>query len=139
MCSSDLFNYIPQVKNKFMGRLVSGCISGFTCATTSISGPPVALYFFNEGMSKVSLRANMVWIFSLGSFFTLVSFFVSGTFEGNSVFIMSIYIMPAVFVGWWVGDKLFYKVNQTLFKKIALIIILLGALMSLYNGVKGFF
>lgn len=38
-----------SVKNKTVGRITAGFLSGFSAATTSISGPPVALYFLTEG------------------------------------------------------------------------------------------
>lgn len=54
-----------SVKNKTVGRITAGFLSGFSAATTSISGPPVALYFLTEGRDKLVTRANMCWIFAL--------------------------------------------------------------------------
>ena len=73
-------NFVPEVKNKKLGRVSAGFLSGFFSATTSISGPPIALYFLSENMEKNLLRANMIWIFAIGSFCTLGSFFVGNDF-----------------------------------------------------------
>lgn len=35
-------NFVPEVKNKKLGRVSAGFLSGFFSATTSISGPPIA-------------------------------------------------------------------------------------------------
>ena len=43
-------NFVPEVKNKKLGRVSAGFLSGFFSATTSISGPPIALYFLSENM-----------------------------------------------------------------------------------------
>lgn len=51
-----------NIQNKTAGRIVAGFISGFSAAMTSISGPPVALYFLAEGRDKTVTRANMCWI-----------------------------------------------------------------------------
>lgn len=66
--------FVPEVKNKTLGRMTAGFLSGFFSATTSISGPPIALYFLSENMEKNLLRSNMIWIFAIGSFCTLGSF-----------------------------------------------------------------
>lgn len=130
-------NFVPQVKNQTAGRISAGFLSGFFSATTSISGPPIALYFLSENMEKVLLRANMIWIFAIGSFFTLGSFFVAGTFQGGNILLMSLYVLPAVLLGWWLGEKMFFRINQHLFKRIALLVVLIGGLMTLGSGLKG--
>lgn len=56
-----------NIQNKTAGRIAAGFISGFSAAMTSISGPPVALYFLAEGRDKTVTRANMCWIFAFGS------------------------------------------------------------------------
>ena len=83
-------NFVPEVKNKKLGRVSAGFLSGFFSATTSISGPPIALYFLSENMEKNLLRANMIWIFAIGSFCTLGSFFVAGTFQGGNLIALSL-------------------------------------------------
>lgn len=97
----------------------------FFSATTSISGPPIALYFLSENMEKNLLRANMIWIFAIGSFCTLGSF-VAGTFQGGNLIALSLYVLPAVLLGWWLGEKCFSVSNQHLFKRIALLVVLIG-------------
>ena len=62
-----------NIKNKTAGRIAAGFISGFSAAMTSISGPPVALYFLAEGRDKTVTRANMCWIFAFGSLGTMAS------------------------------------------------------------------
>lgn len=41
-----------NIQNKTAGRIAAGFISGFSAAMTSISGPPVALYFLAERRDK---------------------------------------------------------------------------------------
>lgn len=130
-------NFSPEIKNKTLGRVSAGFLSGFFSASTSISGPPIALYFLGENMEKTLLRANMIWIFAIGSFCTLGSFFVTGTFDSGRDLMLSLYVLPSVLLGWWLGEKMFFRVNQHLFKRIALIVVLVGGLMTLGSGIKG--
>ena len=78
----------------------------------------------------------MVWIFSIGSFFTLASFFVMDTVVDSEIVWLAVYSVPAIFLGWWIGEKVFYRVNQHLFKRIALLAVLLGGSMALISGIK---
>ena len=66
----------------------------------------------SENMEKNLLRANMIWIFAIGSFCTLGSFFVAGTFQGGNLIALSLYVLPAVLLGWWLGEKMFFRINQ---------------------------
>ena len=34
----------------------------------------------------------------------------------------------------WLGEKFFYRLNQHLFRKLALAVVLVGALMLLWSG-----
>lgn len=63
------------IRNKTCGRLGAGILSGFFGASTSVSGPPLVLYFLNEKLQDV-MRANMIWFFGLSGFLTvLVNYF----------------------------------------------------------------
>ena len=106
-------NFVPEVKNKKLGRVSAGFLSGFFSATTRI------------------------WIFAIGSFCTLGSFFVAGTFQGGNLIALSLYVLPAVLLGWWLGEKMFFRLNQHLFKRIALLVVLIGGVMTLGSGING--
>lgn len=131
------FNFVPEVKNKNLGRTAAGFLSGFFSAATSISGPPIALYFLSEKMEKTLMRANMIWIFAIGGFATFGSFFVAGTFQGGDLLMLSLCVLPTVLLGWWLGEKMFFRINQHLFKRIALLVVLAGGIMTLFSGIKG--
>lgn len=42
-------------------------------------------------------------------------FFVAGTFQGGNLIALSLYVLPAVLLGWWLGEKMFFRINQHLF------------------------
>ena len=60
------------IRNKTCGRFGAGILSGFFGASTSVSGPPLVLYFLNEKLPKDVMRANMIWFFGLSGFLTVL-------------------------------------------------------------------
>lgn len=126
-----------KITNKTIGRLAAGFLSGFFGSATSVSGPPLVLYFLNEKMNKDLMRANMIWCFGLNGTLMLIGSYLAGTMQYVAVEQGSVlYSMTALLLGWWLGEKLFYKLNQHLFRRLSLIIVCSGALGMLYSGIK---
>lgn len=126
------------IKNKFLGRLGAGFLSGFFCASTSISGPPIALYFLNECTEKDIMRANMIWFFGLSGIVTVLVSYFMGNIHIVADWSLFAVIFPVMFVGIILGEKMFYHLNQHLFRRLSLIVILAGAIMMLIDGIKNF-
>ena len=80
-----------SVKNKTLGRITAGFLSGFSASTTSISGPPVALYFLTEKRDKLVTRANMCWIFAFGNIGTMFSLALSGSSISGDLMLLAAY------------------------------------------------
>ena len=123
-----------KIQNQNAGRIAAGFISGFSSAVTSISGPPVALYFLAEGRGKVVTRANMCWIFAFGSIGTMISLIIAGNFISMDLMKLALYAALPLLLGMWLGERCFRKINQRLFMKLTRIFIILGACTALYRG-----
>lgn len=129
--------YTVKIKNKTYGRLGAGVLSGFFGACTSVGGPPLALYFLNENTEKTLMRANMIWIFGVTSFLSLfVNYFV-GNIAAVSDWSYIYAMIPATLAGILAGERLVYRLNQHLFRRLSLMIVLVGAVMMLFNGLRG--
>lgn len=124
-----------SVKNKTVGRITAGFLSGFSAATTSISGPPVALYFLTEGRDKLVTRANMCWIFAFGNIGTMFSLALSGSSISGDLMLLAAYVTLPMLLGTWIGERCFYKINQHLFIRLTQIFIVIGACTALYRGI----
>lgn len=129
--------YTVKIANKTYGRLGAGILSGFFGACTSVGGPPLALYFLNEHTEKDLMRANMIWIFGLTGFLTLiVNYFVGniGT-VGDWTYLYA--MLPGTLIGIWAGEHLVFRLNQELFRRLSLLIVFFGAFMMLVSGCQG--
>ena len=128
--------YNLQVKNKTLGRLIAGFFSGFFGASTSVSGPPIIIYFLNEDLDKVALRANMGWIFGLSFIGMITVTFFMGNLSNITDWNILLPMLPAILIGIILGEKFFHKIDQALFKKIVLMIVCAGAVMMLFTGIR---
>jgi len=128
--------YKLEVKNRTAGRFGIGIISGFFGASTSVSGPPIVLYFLNENMPKVSMRANMTWIFGMTLVSTAVTYFFTGAYSVVEDWTPFYYLVPANILGVFLGERCAKFLSQELFRKLALIIVTLGAVMMFVNSVQ---
>lgn len=129
--------YILPVKNKSMGRLTAGAVSGFFGSATSVGGPPLVLYFLNEKQDKDTMRANMIWIFGLSGILIMVGHFFAGNIGAITDWQLLWPMLPAMILGIYLGEKFFFRLNQQLFKRLSLIIVCCGALVMLTSGIKG--
>lgn len=124
-----------SVKNKTVGRITAGFLSGFSAAMTSISGPPVALYFLAEGRDKTVTRANMCWIFAFGSLGTMASLLAAGSFISADLMLLAVYAALPLLLGVWLGERCFHKINQRLFIQLSKAFVVIGACTALYRGI----
>lgn len=122
-----------KITNRTAGRLGAGMIAGFFGASTSVNGPPLALYFLNEKTDKNLMRANLIWFFGLSGIMTIVTNYMAGNVHDVN-WVLLLIATPAMFVGILAGERLFYRVNQELFRKLALLVVLIGAMIMFVSG-----
>ncbi len=130
--------YTVPIKNKVLGRVGAGFLSGLSGSTTSFSGPPLVLYFLNEQMDKDQMRANMIWIFGLGSVITMLGSIIVGTARELQEWNMFAFLAIATVLGVLAGERFFNRLNQHLFRRLCLIFVAFGAVMMIINGMRNF-
>lgn len=126
--------YTLKIKNVLWGRLGAGFLSGFFGSATSVGGPPLVLYFLNEHTEKTLMRANMIWIFGLSSTFTLLVYYLVGNIADVDHWEVLLPMLPAVFVGIFLGEKFFHILNPHLFRRLSLIVVCCGAIAMLVES-----
>lgn len=127
-------NYVIKIKRIMFATICVGFVSGFLGGSTSLNGPPVALFFMNQQQEKETLRANIVHYFCLANTATLLIMYVMKTLDATA-FKQSIYVIPGVLVGAWIGEKVFVKISPAIFRKISLGIIFLCGAISVISGI----
>lgn len=126
-----------RITNKTQGRIAAGFFSGFFGSATSVSGPPLVIYFLNENMEKSLMRSNMIWSFGLNGTLMLLGSYLAGTMDYIAADpTVAAAGITGLIIGWWAGERMFYRLNQHLFRRIALLGVCAGAIGMLYNGLK---
>ncbi len=126
--------YTLPIKNKTAGRLGAGVLSGFFGAATSVSGPPLVLYFLNEHTDKNLMRANMMWIFGLSGILMILASMAAGNAAHVENWNFLVAMLPANFAGIFAGERMFRYLDQQLFRRLSLCVVLAGAVMMLVNA-----
>lgn len=132
----NIINFRFVIKRQTLGRLGCGIVSGFFGASTSVSGPPIVLYFLNEDMEKTLMRSNMTWIFGFTLLSTAITYFFTGAYNFVEDWTVFYYLVPANLVGVFLGERCAKKLSQELFRKLTLIIVTLGTIMMLVNSIQ---
>lgn len=119
-------------KNKALTYAATGFLSGILNGSVSLSGPPVVLMLVNEGEEKNNFKKNISGYFLALNICTIPSFIAKGlvTTEVLKMFsVGSIVIIIGAFIGIKLGDY----IDETKFKKLVLVMILLMGMMTLIS------
>src|SRR5882757_6307412 len=92
---------------------------GVLYATTTISGPPLALMFNNQGMNKEEFRAALGTVRVAETVLTTIMYAVLGLFSASSARLL-IPLAPAVLIGLPLGSLLVRYVPTETFRRICM-------------------
>lgn len=125
-----------DVKIKADSRLLQipvGLLSGFLGGSTSVSGPPIVLFFQNRGLEKRVFRANLLVYFFLLYPLTLPAYWFGGLLTGE-VFGAALAVAPAMVGGAFLGARLVHRVDEGLFRRITLLLVIASGVYSMLAG-----
>ena len=128
-------NFKFQLVHKRLAQLGYGLVSGFCGATAGLNGPPIVCYYLNENLPKELMRANLVRFFLLGNAGTLMLSYFWGSFHPAEMINITLLSIPAMVVGWALGERLFYKINAVLFKRLVIGTVFASAFVTLVSGI----
>ena len=110
-----------------------GAASGLLNSSTGLAGPPVVLFFANQGVDPREFRANIVAHFTVLNIVTLPVFVVSGVFTRDTV-LFGLAVLPAAVVGVAAGIALARWVSPALFLRLALVLVIFAGAGSIAAG-----
>ena len=92
---------------------------GFLYSVTTVSGPPLAILFNNQGLVKKEFRAGLALIRVAESSLTAVVYYHLGLFAAESQSVLLI-IIPGVLVGIPLGAYLIRRLDAETFRRICM-------------------
>ena len=92
---------------------------GFLYSVTTVSGPPLAVLFNNQGLVKKEFRAALGLIRVAESSLTALAYYQLGLFSGESQGIFQL-IVPSVLVGIPVGTYFIRRLDAETFRRVCM-------------------
>jgi uncharacterized protein len=92
---------------------------GFLYSVTTISGPPLALLFNNQGLVKQEFRAGLALIRVAESCLTAFAYYQLGLFTAEAIHIGS-WIVPSVLVGIPLGAYVIRRMDAETFRRVCM-------------------
>ena len=108
----------PIQRIKMVG-LPFGVGVGVLYSLTTISGPPLALYFNNQGMAKDDFKVALAIARSIESLTTLIAYAVLGMITAESTALVP-YLAPGVLIGLPIGFALIKHIDAETFRRVCM-------------------
>lgn len=125
-----------EIKKETPAFLIIGLISGIIAGSTSLGGIPVILFFINQDYDKVTFRANLTLYYTVIGAISFLGFF-QGNLVSEEVIEYSLILLIPLALGIVAGMQLVHRVNEKLFKQIALVIITTSGVVAIITGLRG--
>lgn len=107
-----------------------GVAAGGLGGATALPGPPIILYFLSGPYTAREARANITMLFAVLEV-ALIAWFIWHGLIDRTILLRCAALAPIYFAAIWVGNKMFGLVSETIFRRIAYVLIGMVALSAL--------
>jgi uncharacterized membrane protein YfcA len=112
----------------------NGLAAGFTTMIGNLAGAFANLYFLAMRVNKNVFIGTGAWIFLFMNLFKFpFQVFYWRNINAETLKI-DIYLMPALFLGFWAGVKLVDKIEDDLYRKLVIVLTLIGSLAMFFRS-----
>jgi uncharacterized membrane protein YfcA len=113
-----------------------GLVSGLLGGLAGTWGPTTVLYLMAIDTPKARQMVVQGVIYGLGSIVLVTAHLRSGILNGDTIW-FSAALLPAALAGMWVGFRLQDRMDQALFRKATLLVLIVGGLNLIRRGLFG--
>jgi uncharacterized membrane protein YfcA len=107
------------IRSTWLSGLPFGTALGILYSVTTISGPPLAILFNNQGLVKNEFRAGLALVRVVESSATAIVYYQLGLFIAESANILLMFI-PSVVIGIPLGAYLIRRLDAETFRRICM-------------------
>jgi uncharacterized membrane protein YfcA len=122
-----------KIQNERLAFVPVGFLSGLLNGSSSLAGPPVILFFANQGIPPMVFRANILALFFATNIATIIAFIVGGLFSVDA-FLLSLALGPSLVIGTYLGARYARSVNVRLFRGVALSVVMGSGIIAIVDG-----
>ena len=121
------------VKNETKGWFLIGTVSGFMTGLLAIGGMWLMIFLLGSGIKVATVRASLVALFFATDSYAVLIGTAQGLINSN-ILVRSIWALPALFLGVWIGSRKFESSNADTYKKVVLWVLAALAVMLLLKA-----
>jgi uncharacterized membrane protein YfcA len=130
-----LTRYRPRLRGGRVQTAAVGFLSGVLSTSTSLNGPPVALYLMAQGLAKDRFRGNMVVYVFLATVTSVVLLAAGGGAPGSTV-ALAVRLLPALLAGFAAGVVLAGGLSDRGFEATVLGFLVLVGLLGIGSALR---
>ena len=113
-------------------KIAVGAASGVTGGMANIGGPIVVMFLVASNKAAAGVRAGIMAYFSMSAAYRIGTYALLGMYAPPFVFVAAGLCVPYL-LGIWLGTRLFSKVSEKLFLRIAIGLVLTAGLVALFK------
>ncbi len=100
-----------------------GGLGGVISGASTIGGPPVVMFLLAGPHRAAQNRAAIIFYFQISQIVALVSYWIGGLLVWTILW-LCVLIAPSMMAGMWLGERLFRRTSEELFRRVALIFLI---------------
>ena len=118
----------------FAAGIASGAFSGLA----AMPGPPAVVYYLGAGTPPAQTRASLLLFFFFASLMATPGLWIAGAIDGPTLWLTLISI-PAMAFGTWAGTVAFARLNNAQYRRIAILVMAISAVLAGWRGLSIYF
>jgi uncharacterized membrane protein YfcA len=107
------------ITNERRAAVPAGAGIGLLYGLTTISGPPLALFWNNQGLAKDDFKVGLAIVRVVESLCALAAYSYLGLLNGDSVDLLP-WIVPGVVIGFPLGHRIVRRVGVETFRRVCM-------------------
>ena len=111
-------------------KLAVGAASGITSGLANIGGPLVVVFLLASNNAAAGVRAGIMAFFSFSAAYRIVVYAILGMYAMPFMLVAASLCIPYL-LGIWLGSKLFSKVSEKLFLRLAIGLVVCAGVIAL--------
>ena len=134
LSAATALNFHTMMPKSRLFGLTIGFGTGGLVAGLGIGGPIMALFLLGQKMRGPVLRVSLAFYFLGMSIITLLGYGIAGFYTSERISLLLFVTVPAL-GGFWVGSMLLQQMNEVIFKRGVLVVIILSSIMVLLREI----
>ncbi len=107
------------IKSEASAGVPLGLGIGLLYSVTTISGPPIALFWNNQGLAKGEFKAAVAQVRIAESYLACISYYLLGLFTGTTIQLFT-WVAPPIVLGIPLGMFVVRRVNVETFRRVCM-------------------